>query len=83
MIVQLNQYGLAVWRHRYIKNLFAIREYNDKDSVLFLSEDMGRLVVGTAKLTEWAGKDIFEEWISLFPHEYDRVKTKYSDIYGQ
>jgi hypothetical protein len=80
MTIILDEGGLAIWHHKHIENLFAIRMYEWVDRVTFLFEQETRKVVGTANFSSWAGKDMFDEWVSVYPVEYKKVKKHLKEM---
>ncbi len=77
--IELNKYGLAVWKHKDNKNLFVQRSYNWCDKVIVLDESgEERLVIDG---TQYSTFD-FSDWIPVTAEEYKKVKRFYKDIYG-
>jgi hypothetical protein len=45
--MELNEYGLKVWKHKTNKRLFLQQSYRWKDNLLLLDETEGRQIVDT------------------------------------
>lgn len=74
--IELNKYGMAVWRHKDNKNLFVERSYNWCDRVTVLNE-IDRRVIND---TEFSTFD-FTDWIPVTVEEFKKVKQYFKDIY--
>lgn len=77
--IELNEFGMAVWRHKQNKTLFAERSYRWCDRVIVLDESKGRLVVDDTQFSTFD----FSEWIPMTVEEYKRVKACYKEIYEE
>lgn len=77
MAIELNEFGMAVWRHKTDKNLFAERSYNWCDVVTVIDETDGRQVVGVDKFSTFN----FNDWIPVTVEEFERVVRKFREIY--
>lgn len=62
-MIELNEFGLAIWRHKENKNLSIERHYNWCDRVIVLDE---RRVIND---TTFNGFD-FTDWIPVTVEEY-------------
>lgn len=76
-VIELNEWGLAVWRHSTNKNLFVERPYRWCDATVTLNESDGRRVVGQAPFSSFD----FTDWISVTVEEFKKVKRKFKEIY--
>jgi len=77
-MIELNEWGMAVWRHKENKNLFVERHYRWCDRVIVLDETETRRVVDDARFSEFD----FTDWIPVTVEEYKKVKQFDKDIYN-
>lgn len=77
--ITLNEYGLAVWRHKHNKTLFVQRTYYWQDRVIVLDEANGRRRI--IDDTQFSTFD-FSDWIPVTKDEFKKVKSYYTDIYA-
>jgi hypothetical protein len=76
--VALDEYGFAIWRHRYSKTLFVERRYHYCDRVLVIEEiDNYRHVVDDTKFSTFN----FSDWIPVTVVENKKIKRFNKDIY--
>jgi len=75
--IELDEFGLAVWRHKDNKTLFAERNYRWCDRIIVLDESVNRRM---ADDTQFSTFD-FSEWIPVTAEEFNRVKACYKEIY--
>jgi len=75
--IELNEFGLAVWRHKTNKNLFVQREYNWVDRVIVLDETETRNIVDDVKFSTFD----FSDWIPMTVEEFEKVKRNFKEIY--
>jgi hypothetical protein len=79
VIHRLNEYGLAVWRHKTKPFLFAQRAYDWVDRIVLIDESDGvhRTIVDDVKFSTFD----FTDWIAVTHHQYTKVKAMYREIY--
>ena len=75
--IELNEYGLAVWKNKKNKNLFAQRSYNWVDRIIVLDESQGQRIIEDTRFSTFD----FSEWIPMTLEEYGRVKACFNEIY--
>lgn len=76
--IKLDQFGMAVWKHKTNKNLFVERSYEWCDRVVVLDEtDGSRRIVDDAKFTTFD----FTDWIPVTESEFKKVKGFFKEIY--
>lgn len=78
--ISLNEYGLAVWRHKYDRNLFVERSYFWCDRLVFLNEANGRHLIGETTFSSYDFTTT--DWVPVTVEEFKRVKSNYKDIYA-
>lgn len=76
-MIQLNEFGMAVWYHKTNQCLFAQRSYDWVDRIIVLDETDGRKVVEDTLFSIFD----FSEWMPMTVEEYQRVKSKYKEIH--
>lgn len=75
--IELNEFGKAVWRHKYSKNLFVERPYHWCDRVIVLDETEGRRVIDDTEFSTFS----FADWIPMTVEEYKMAKNNYKEVY--
>lgn len=75
--MELNEYGLKVWKHKTNKRLFLQQSYRWKDELVLLDETEGRQVVDSFKASTF----YFGAWAPMTQVEYDSVQRKFVEIY--
>ena len=75
--IELNEHGMAVWRHKTNKNLFVERPYRWCDTVTVLDETESRRVIDSTKFSTFD----FSAWIPVGVEEFKKVKQKFKEIY--
>lgn len=75
--IELNEFGLAKWRHKYSKVLFVERHYRWCDRVIVLDESDRRRVVDDTQFSTFN----FSDWIPVTVEEHKKVKSFDKDIY--
>jgi hypothetical protein len=76
--IELNEFGMAVWKHRHNKALFAERPHGWQDRIIIIDEsDGGRRWIDSKPFSTFD----FSEWIPMTLEEYRRVKACYKEIY--
>jgi hypothetical protein len=76
---ELNEYGLAVWKHKTNKRLFLQQSYKWKDDLLLLDETESRQIVDSFKASTFD----YDAWEPMTVEEYQKVKSKYKEIYDR
>lgn len=69
--------GLAIWKHKYSKNLFAYCPYPIYNRIIVLEELTSRTVLADTTIDEFN----FSDWIPVNVEEYKKVKRFYKEIY--
>lgn len=77
-LIELNEHGMAVWRHKTNKNLFVERSYSWCDTVTVLDETEGRRVMDVGKFSEFD----FTDWIPVTVEEFKKVQRNFNEIYN-
>lgn len=75
--MELNEFGLKVWKHKTNKRLFLQQSYRWVDRLLLLDESEGRQVVDSFKESTYD----FSAWKPMTKEELDSVKSYYKEIY--
>ena len=75
--IELNEYGLAVWKHKTNKRLFLQQSYRWKDNLILLDETEDRQVIDLFKASIYD----YGAWEPMTVKEFTKVKSKYRDIY--
>ncbi len=75
--MELNEYGLKVWKHKTNKRLFLQQSYRWKDNLALLDDTEGRQIIDTFKASTFD----YSDWNSMTQEEYDSVKSKFAEIY--
>lgn len=75
--IELNENGLAVWKHKTNKRLFLQQSYRWKDSLFLLDETEGRQIVDSFKASTFN----YDAWEPMTTEEYSKVKRKFIEIY--
>lgn len=77
-VVVLNDYGFAIWRHKYSKTTFVERHYDWLDRVIVIDElDGARQVVDDTQFSTFN----FSDWIPVTVEEHKKIKQFDRDIY--
>lgn len=76
--MELNEFGLKVWKHKTNKRLFLQQSYRWVDRLLLLDESEGRQVVDSFKESTYD----FSAWEPMTKEELDSVKSCYKEIYN-
>ena len=77
MTIELNEHGMAIWRHKENKNLFVERHYNWCDRVIVLDETETRHIIDDKRFSEFD----FTDWIPVTVEEYKKVNSFNKEIY--
>jgi len=75
--MELNEYGLKVWKHKTNKRLILEQRYSWKDSLMLLDETEERQIVDIFKASTFD----YRAWISMTQEEFNSVKSKFTEIY--
>lgn len=75
--IELDEYGMAVWKHKTNKNLFVQRSYSWCDRVIVLDETTNRSIVDDTKFSTFD----FTDWTPMTKEEYLSVKSNFKEIY--
>jgi hypothetical protein len=76
--MELNEFGLRVWKHKTNKRLFLQQSYSWKDNLMLLDETEGRQIVDNYKASTYD----FSAWTPMTKEEFDSVKSYYKEIYN-
>lgn len=77
-IIELNEYGAAVWRHNENRAMFVLRSYRWVDLVIVLDEvEEARNVIATAPFSTFD----FSFWVPVTVEEFAKVKRCFKEIY--
>ena len=66
--MELNEFGLRVWKHKTNKRLFLRQDYRWVDRLSLIDETEGRQHVDSV-------------WEPMTVNEYEKVTSKYQEIY--
>jgi hypothetical protein len=75
--MELNEYGLKVWKHKTNKRLFLFQSYRWKDSLTLLDETENRQVIDQYKASTYD----YGAWEPMTQEEYNSIKRYYKEIY--
>lgn len=75
--MELNEFGLRVWKHKTNKRLFLEQSYRWVDSLVLLDETEERQVVDSFQASTFN----YGVWEPMTPDEFKLAKGKYRDIY--
>jgi hypothetical protein len=78
-MINLNEFGMAVWRHKTKKYLFAERSYSWCDRIVLIDESdlTHRRIVDDTKFSTFD----FTDWVPMTTEEYAKVKSYYYEAY--
>ena len=77
--MELNHYGLRVWKHKNSKILFAHKFYKWVRRICVIQEDGdNRQIIET----HWEENFNWDNWVVVTPEEYAKVKRQYKEIYN-
>lgn len=76
--MELNEYGMRVWKHKTNKRLFLQQSYRWKDSLTLLDETEDRQIIDRFVASTFD----FSVWEPMTQQEYDSVKSKYREVWG-
>lgn len=75
--IELDEFGLQVWKHKTNKRLFLHQSYKWVDNLTLLDETEDRQLIDNYKASTYD----FSNWIPMTKEEFSKVKSKYKDIY--
>ena len=75
--IELNDNGLAVWKHKTNKRLFLQQFYCWVDRLILLDETEGRQIVDSFRASTFN----YNAWEPMTVEEYSKVKSKFKEIY--
>jgi len=77
-MIELNEFGLAIWRHKTNPNLFVERSYRWCDRVVIIDETVSRRIIEDTRFSNFD----FSEWLPIKTEEFQKVKNNYKEIYS-
>ena len=75
--MELNEYGLKVWKHKTNERLFLQQSYRWKDNLVIIDESEGRQIVCSFIASTFD----YSAWSPMTIDEYNKVENKYREIY--
>jgi hypothetical protein len=75
--MELNQFGLRVWKHKTNKRLFLQKSYSWEDRLTLIDETEGRQIIMDFKASDFD----YDAWTPMSKEEFDSVGSKYKEIY--
>jgi len=75
--MELNEFGLRVWKHKTNKRLFLQQSYRWKDDVLLIDETEGRQIIDYFKASTFD----YDAWEPMTMQEYNSVVSHYKEIW--
>lgn len=75
--IELNQYGMLVFKHKTNKRLFLEKSYSWVDRLTLIDETEGRQIVDDFIFSEFN----LSAWEPMTQKEYDSVVKMYKEIY--
>jgi hypothetical protein len=76
-MIQLNEHGLQVWKHKTNKRLFLQQSYSWVDRLTLIDETEGRQIIMDFKASDFD----YSAWEPMTQEEFDSVHSKYKEIY--
>lgn len=76
--MELNEFGLKVWKHKTNKRLFLQQSYSWKDNLTLIDETEERQIIDTYKASTYD----YSAWTPMTKDEYDSVKNDFKEIYS-
>lgn len=77
--MELNEFGLRVWKHKTNKRLFLQQSYRWVDRLTLIDETEGRQLVDEFKASTFD----YSAWTAMTKEEETMVKNKYRDIFNK
>lgn len=75
--MELDEFGLRVWKHKTNKMLFLQQSYRWKDDVLLIDETEGRQIIDYFKASTFD----YGEWEPMTQEEFNSVVSYYKEIW--
>jgi hypothetical protein len=75
--MELNEFGLRVWKHKTNKRLFLQQSYRWKDDVLLIDETEGRQIIDYFKASTFD----YDAWEPMTQEEFNSVVSYYKEIW--
>jgi hypothetical protein len=75
--MELNEFGMIVWKHKTNKRLFLQQSYRWVDRLTLIDETEGRSIVMDFKASDFD----YYAWTPMSKEEFDSVKSDYKEIY--
>lgn len=75
--MELDEFGLRVWKHKTNKRLFLQQSYRWKDDVLLIDETEGRQIIDYFKASTFD----YDTWEPMTIEEYNSVVSYYKEIW--
>ena len=75
--MELNEFGLRVWKHKTNKRLFLQQSYRWKDDVLLIDETEGRQIIDYFKASTFD----YDTWEPMTQEEFNSVVSYYKEIW--
>jgi hypothetical protein len=76
--MELNEFGLKVWKHKTNKILFLQQSYRWKDNLVLIDETEGRQIIDSYKASTYD----YSAWTPMTKEDYDSVTSYYKEIYN-
>lgn len=77
--MELNEFGLKVWKHKTNKRLFLQQSYRWKDDLLLIDETEGRQIIQSFKASTFD----YDAWVPMVLEEYNKIKYEFKEIYNK
>jgi hypothetical protein len=75
--MELNEFGLRVWKHNSNKRLFLQQSYRWKDLIVLIDETEGRQIIDYFKASTFD----YSAWKPMTQEEYNSVKLYFKEIW--
>ncbi len=75
--IELNEHGLAVWKHGTNKRLFLQQSYRWVDSITLIDETEERQIIMSFITSTFD----YTAWVPMTTEEYSKVKAEFKEIY--
>ena len=77
-MIELNEFGLKVWKHKTNKRLFLEQSYRWVDDLVLIDETEERQIICSFKASTFD----YGSWSPMTVSEYNKVENKYKEIYN-
>ena len=77
-MMELNEFGMRVWKHKTNRRLFLQQSYRWVDRLTLIDETEGRQIVDCFDASTFD----YSAWTPMSKHEFDSVKSCYKEIYA-